>query len=171
MLIGMSEADDRSNVRPTVRRAIVADVPSIVAMLQQIHDQHLAWDAARWTTREPPHLSYADWIDELTARPTAGGVWVAQSEGRIAGYALAEVEPESTRHWMPEAVYFHDIYVAPDFRRTGVASALLSAVLDWSRDIHPSLQVRLTTAAANQPARDFFATFGFRPCAIEMIRE
>lgn len=156
---------------PAIRRATAADVPAIVAMLHEIHDQHLAWDAARWTTREPPHLRYGDWIADLTNRPLDGGVWVADVGGMIAGYALAEVEPESTRHWVPEAVYLHDIFVDTAHRRSGVARALLQAVLAWAQDIHPSLQTRLMTAAANEAARSFFVSFGFRPCVVEMIRE
>ena len=167
----MNEVANEESHEPRIRRASPADAASIVTMLQAIHEQHLAWDAARWTTREPPHLSYADWINELTDRPREGGVWVAEVRGTIAGYALAEVEPESTRHWIPEAVYLHDIFVAAPFRRSGVARALMTALLQWSSAAHPSLQVRLTTAIANEAARRFFATFGFRPCVVEMIKE
>lgn len=156
---------------PLIRRAKSDDVDAIVAMLQAIHAQHLAWDAARWTTREPPHVSYGAWIADLTLRPDDGGVWVAEVDGRITGYALAEVEPESTRHWVPEAVYLHDIFVAEPHRRLGIARSLLATVLAWAKDNRPELQLRLMTAAANERARTFFAAFGFRPCVVELIRE
>jgi RimJ/RimL family protein N-acetyltransferase len=32
-------------------------------------------------------------------------------------------------------------------------------------------QIRLDTAAANEPARRLFASVGFRPSVIEMLRE
>ena len=155
----------------TIRPAYASDTGAIVTMLREIHAQHLAWDAARWTTGEPPHVSYGQWIGELIADPGSGGVWVAEVDGVIAGYALAEAEAESIRHWVPRAMYVHDLFVAPAHRRSGLARALVNEVLAWSARTHPGLQVRLITAAANEPARAFFATFGFRACAVELIRE
>ena len=154
-----------------IRRAVAGDRDAIVGMLRGIHAQHLAWDAARWTTSTAPHTSYAGWLAELADRPADGGAWVAEVDGAVAGYALAEVEAESIRHWSPRAMYVHDLFVTPQHRRLGLARQLMNEVLAWSAQTYPSLQVRLITAAANEPARAFFAGFGFRACAVEMIRE
>jgi GNAT superfamily N-acetyltransferase len=153
-----------------IRPARQSDAPAIVAMLRTIHAQHVAWDAARWTTSEPPHTSYTAWIEDLLERPREGAVFVAEVDDTIAGYTLAEVEPESVRHWSPRAVYVHDLFVAERHRRLGIARALMRSLFDWSATNHPSLQLRLMTAAPNALARDFFASLGFSSCVVEMIR-
>lgn len=154
-----------------IRPARAADVENIVAMLRTIHASHLAWDAARWTTAAPPHASYGAWIDELLRGSDGEGmVLVAETGGMIAGYLLAEIEPESTRHWSPRAVYVHDVFVDAAHRRRGVADALMRELIAWGQRVHPALQIRLATAVQNEAARRFFARHGFRPCVVEMIR-
>jgi GNAT superfamily N-acetyltransferase len=154
-----------------IRPARTSDVAKIVSMLRTIHSEHLAWDAARWTTSTPPHLSYGAWVEQLVHDAGRDGVaLVAELDEVTAGYLLAEVEPESTRHWSPRAVYIHDVFVDAPHRRRGVADALMGALIEWGAKTHPSLQVRLMTAAQNEAARRFFARHGFRPCVVEMIR-
>ena len=154
-----------------IRKATLTDIDAIVAMQRVIHAQHLAWDAARWSTQTLPAAIYPEWLRELSSAAIHGLVLVAEVDARLVAYAVAEVEPESTRHWIPRCVYFHDLFVDPAHRGQGIARSLADAVLEWARSSHPALQVRLTTAAQNDAARRFFERLGFRACATEMLRE
>lgn len=154
-----------------IRRASEADIAAIVAMQAVIHREHLAWDAARWSTRTSPAEVYPAWLAELTRAASDGLVLVATAKDQAIGYAVADVEAESPRHWIPQAVYLHDLYVDPTHRGQGVARAMMDELLRWAAATHPTLQVRLTTAAQNDAARRFFARYGFRACAVEMLRE
>jgi GNAT superfamily N-acetyltransferase len=156
---------------PIIRGSQPKDVDAIVAMLRELHGQHVAWDAARWTTNQPPHFAYQGWIAALAENRGDGVVFVAEVDGAVVGYVIAEVSKESPEHWTPRAVYLQDLYVGEPYRRLGIARLLMNAVLAWAKEAQPTLQLRLMTAAANEPARKFFAGVGFRPCVIEMIRE
>lgn len=154
-----------------IRHAALGDIDSIIDMQRQIYVEHLAWDAARWTIAMPLDQAYRAWLTHLVTDSSEGLALVAESNDRVVGYLIAEVEGESTRHWSPRAVYLHDVYVDSSSRRSGAASRLMEAVLQWTATHHPSLQVRLITAMPNEGARAFFSRFGFRPCVVEMIRE
>lgn len=154
-----------------IRRARRTDIDLILAMQRRIHAQHLAWDAARWTTMTPIEPAYRAWLERLILDTHDGLAMVASTDDAVAGYLIAEVERESTHHWSPEAVYLHDLFVDPAYRRTGIARALVEQLLQWSGEAHPTLQLRLVTANENEAARSFFARLGFRACVVEMIRD
>jgi ribosomal protein S18 acetylase RimI-like enzyme len=153
------------------RPATTNDIDSILAMQREIHAEHLTWDAARWTVGAPVESAYHTWLTRLLTEEQNGLALVAERESRLLGYLIAEVEEESTQHWSPRAVYLHDLFVDAASRRAGVARKLMEELLVWSETYHPWLQVRLITAAGNESARAFFERFGFRSCAVEMIRE
>ncbi|MFT3784579.1 MAG: GNAT family N-acetyltransferase [Tepidisphaeraceae bacterium] len=153
-----------------IRAATRADIPAILALQQTIHAEHLAWDAARWQTAGTLTEAYPRWIEELLAAPADGLVLVCEIEAQTVGYLIAEYVPESTHHWSPAAVYLHDIFVAPAARRAGLARWMMNDLIAWTDRTHAGIAIRLITAAPNEPGRAFFATLGFRSCAVEMIR-
>ncbi len=68
------------------------------------------------------------------------------------GYALAELEPASV-------CYLSDLYVAPDFRRAGVAKRLLAEVASWAEKSGASV-LTLEVVNANAEARTVYARLG-----------
>ncbi len=154
-----------------IRPATLTDIEPIIAMQRQIHAEHLAWDAARWTIQTPIDQAYRDWIANLIASANGGLTLIAKDSEKLVGYLIAEIEGESTKHWSPRAVYLHDLFVDASSRRAGVARLLMERLLEWSASSHPSLQVRLMTAIRNESARAFFERFGFRSCVVEMLRD
>jgi ribosomal protein S18 acetylase RimI-like enzyme len=154
-----------------IRAATASDLDGILAMQREIHAEHLALDAARWTVGHPVENAYRTWLSFLMSDEQAGLALVAERDSKLRGYLLAEVEEESTRHWSPRAVYLHDLFVDPASRRSGVAGKLMTRLLEWTQTYHPWLQVRLITAVQNESARAFFERLGFRSSAVEMLRE
>ncbi len=77
------------------------------------------------------------------------------SGGCLAG--LISIEPMNAA--AGAVVQVETLVVAPSMQRRGIASMLLSAVLQrW-----PQHDVSVTTAIANAPALALYAGFGFRP--------
>lgn len=79
---------------------------------------------------------------------------VAEENGVIA-FLLALREGEE--------IHIHDIAVAPEHRRKGVASALLSHLLSAAGDAR---RLRLEVRASNSAARAFYAKHGFKEVAL-----
>lgn len=105
------------------------------------------------------------------ARRSGGANWIAECEGRAVGFVAASVHerPESplvrTRRWSE----VDQIAVDPDFRRRGVARALILAAADQARrEGLPTLQ--MTTWWFNTEARAAMAQLGFRPKVVRFER-
>lgn len=82
-----------------------------------------------------------------------GYVWV--EEGRIVGYTMVRrLRPGSTG-WL-----IANVAVAPDFRRRGIARALVSACLDYAR-AHGARWAVLQVRADNLPALRLYQGLGF----------
>ncbi len=90
------------------------------------------------------------------------GIWLAAAGDRAIGFALAEVEP-GARAGDPGAAgsWVHELWVDPQWRRRGVASALVDRALDFLRErgrAAPNVRVE----AANTAALRFWRARGFR---------
>jgi chorismate mutase/GNAT superfamily N-acetyltransferase len=79
----------------------------------------------------------------LSGRLATDEVWVAEHDGRVAGYARL------TETWLD------DLYVAPAYARQGVGSALL----DLAKSLRPG-GFCLWVFESNTPARGFYARHG-----------
>ncbi|MFM7320342.1 MAG: GNAT family N-acetyltransferase, partial [Armatimonadota bacterium] len=77
--------------------------------------------------------------------------WVARADGRVVGHVVGHRRPDR-----PSVVGIYDMGVVPDWRRRGVARALLATLLR---------EARLTgaeVAVLNSAASTFYARLGFR---------
>src|SRR2546423_3967238 len=97
-------------------------------------------------------------------------IFVAERGGAIVGYVYAGVEPQSWKELRDQAGFIHDVLVAPEAQRQGIARALVDAACDWFRLIGMP-RVILWTAEKNEAAQQLFTRAGFRRTMIEMTRE
>jgi ribosomal-protein-alanine N-acetyltransferase len=118
-----------------VRVATASDVPAVTALEAAVFGPD-AWSAASVT-------------EELTGLRRRA--WVAESE-RVVGYAV------SAR--AGDLVDLQRVAVAPEHRGTGVASTLVTALLDAAR-ADGAERVLLEVAADNGPALGLYARHGF----------
>ena len=95
-----------------VRPATEADFPAWAAMRDRL-----------WPDCEP---------DELEREPPSLGL-IAESEGRPIGFAEASIRSYAEGAPAGPAAYLEGIWVEPEWRRRGVARALLEAVEGWAR--------------------------------------
>ena len=106
------------------------------------------------------------WRNRLT---TAGQViLLAELDGRAAG--MVGGGPASEDEGDPEAVLMVSMWVEPESRGTGVAGALTTALVDWTRERgHPRLLLWVYDAAPRAAA--FYRRAGFTPTGrVEVFR-
>lgn len=103
----------------TVRLAVPADIPAIQAtelaagrLFAEIGMHHVAEDGAHETA-------------VLTRYISADRAWVAESDGRVGGYALADV--------MDGAAHLEQVTVDPEWGRRGIGRRLIDAVVGWAK--------------------------------------
>jgi ribosomal protein S18 acetylase RimI-like enzyme len=80
------------------------------------------------------------------------------------------LEPQSWKDLRDAAGYIHDVIVAPEAQRLGVAGALVETACEWCRSVGAP-RVMLGTAERNDRAQRLFTRLGFRRTMIEMTRE
>ncbi len=87
--------------------------------------------------------------------------WLARTGGRAVGMANLAVFERMPRPDVPDArwVYVANVWVDPAHRRRGVATALMDAVVAWSRRESMD-RIVLNPSAVSVP---FYRSLGFRP--------
>jgi ribosomal protein S18 acetylase RimI-like enzyme len=97
-------------------------------------------------------------------------VFVAEQDGKVIGYVYAGLEPRSWKELRDACGFIHDVAVEEAARRSGAATALVEAAVDWLRS-RGAPRVVLWTADQNDAAQRLFDRLGFRRTMMEMTRE
>jgi ribosomal protein S18 acetylase RimI-like enzyme len=130
-----------------VRAATTADEASIREL----------WEEFEREVPEPNGFTPESWDEEWTdtrRQIDAGGVFLAEDDGRVLGVAKIDAPSHGAMH-------LHLVHVRPDARRRGVAKALLRACVGHARDSGAET-VSLHVLMANEPARTIWGRLGFR---------
>jgi ribosomal protein S18 acetylase RimI-like enzyme len=152
-----------------IRPATVADIPAVLPMVGKICALHEQWDAAKYGFLENPQERYRRWLS--TRVDDARSVFlVADRDGAIVAFLVGTAESEIPIYRLREFGFIHDLWVEEKYRHEGVARQMVMLAIERFGAMGMK-QVRLDTAAANDPARALFATCGFRPSTIEMLLE
>jgi ribosomal protein S18 acetylase RimI-like enzyme len=159
-----------------IRPALPEDVPEVLPMVAKICALHESWDPAKYGFRSDPAEMYRGWLRNRAKDPRSVFL-VAQREGagageppRLVGFLVATVDEEVPIYRLREYGFIHDLWVEPEYRNEGIARQMVMLAIERFQAIGVS-QVRLDTAAANEAARNLFASCGFRVSTIEMLRE
>jgi ribosomal protein S18 acetylase RimI-like enzyme len=153
-----------------IRRAERRDAEALGRLGAMLMRTHYAFDPQRFLApMEGSERGYAAFLAGVLASSDAC-VFVAEQEGRIVGYVFAALEPMSWKELRGPAGFIHDVAVAEDARRGGVATQLMHAAIDWLRE-HGAPRVMLGSAAQNTGAQRLFHRLGFRDTMIEMTME
>ena len=153
-----------------IRRATTADIAALGKLGAALLRTHYAFDPQRFMAPHgDPEAGYA-WFLGTQLQEEDVAVFVAEQSGVVIGYVYAGLEPQSWKELRETAGFIHDVAVAPEAQRTGVASALVESACEWLRSIGAP-RVVLWTAQKNEPAQRLFTRLGFRRTMIEMTRE
>ena len=153
-----------------VRLAEPRDVEVLGRMGAMLIRTHYAFDPQRFLQpRAGSESGYASFLRSILDS-TDDCIYVAESDGNVAGYIWASLEPMSWKELRGPAGFIQDIVVLDEARRSGVATSLMAAAIQWLRE-RGAPRVMLWTATPNKPAQSLFRRLGFRETMIEMTME
>lgn len=138
---------------PGVRPATRADIPALRALLQALSDH----DGGSHPVGSESALLHG----AFGPRPLFFALIAAENQGMVIYY------PDFSTHRGEPGVYIQDIYVVPEARGTGLAVALIAAVLrhqDWE-----ARYITLGVSPDNPAATRFYAKTGFTRRGYEML--
>jgi len=138
-----------------IRPATAADVATIVAIGEAMHDESRYRDPLPWCA--PKVTGLLDWL----LASDDGLVLVAEAGGAIVGGFLGMVED----HWCSRARVATDfaLYVVPEHRGSTVAARLLGAYITWARDRGAVLvQAGITTGVHVEATSRLYERMGFQ---------
>ena len=153
-----------------IRRANQADLPALGKLGASLLRLHHGLDPDRFMAPPvDPEAGYK-WFLGTQLKEADAAVFVAERDGAVIGYVYAALEPRSWKELRDEAGFIHDVVVAEEARRLGIASTLIDKACEWLRSIDAP-RVVLWTAEKNEGAQQLFTRVGFRRTMIEMTRE
>lgn len=91
---------------------------------------------------------------------------VAEDNGKLLGYAVAEIQTRSPIFKISKNGYINDVFVLEEFRKLGVASKLLVEIKNWfkAKDVK---YIELAVLANNEIGKKTWAKFGFEAYEIK----
>jgi GNAT superfamily N-acetyltransferase len=155
--------------RFVVRHATEADHPVLRETIRALntYEQPISGD------RDESDAAAAASLDVLLRRVApAGAAFVAETEGRFIGHLFCVVEdaPPYVRHEYRRLAVIAEAFVADAWRGRGVFRALLA-----SADAHARAagcrRMMIGVLAGNDRAERVYRAAGFRPYAVELIRD
>ncbi|PSN15128.1 GNAT family N-acetyltransferase [filamentous cyanobacterium CCP5] len=105
-------------------------------------DAHLSPDTPLW------------WAETPALSAPIGGLWLGNALDQVSGQ----------RH-----AYVLLLYVAPDYRRRGIATTLLEAAHQWAQQ-RGDRQISLQVFHDNQPALSLYQKLGYRPSVVMLSK-
>lgn len=156
---------------PTIRAATAADVPAVLPMVAAICAHHERLDPSRFGMLPDVVQRYERWLPQRANDPRS--VFLVADVGeppRVAGFIVATTEANIPIYQLTEFAYLHDVWVEPEFRRHGIAKALVEEACGRFRAMGVR-QTRLETAYANEEARRMCIAAGFRVATIDLLRD
>ena len=154
----------------TIRRATVADMPSVGRLGALLVRLHHEFDAQRFIAATPrTEHGYASYLGSQLGNPDIV-LLVAVRDDTVLGYTYAGVEGFDYMSLRGPAGIVYDTVVDPEERGQGMGTLLLEATIAALKE-RGAPRVVLSTAERNEPAQRLFAGAGFRRTMIEMTRE
>lgn len=153
-----------------IRRATGEDAPALGRLGALLLRAHYDFDRQRFMAPgRNPEAGYGAFL-RSQLRDEDVAVFVAERDGEVVGYVYAGLEPQSWKELRDACGFIHDVAVHEHGRRTGMATALIEAAVDWLRS-RGAPRVVLWTAERNEAAQRLFDALGFRRTMVEMTRE
>jgi GNAT superfamily N-acetyltransferase len=150
-----------------VRQATADDVPSLVALFQELDRMQADWRV--FTPRPGFYDEVGAKYQEAINNPDAVVLAVEDDEGEVVGMAYGEARTPS-RFSDERALELSGVVVRAGYRGRGVGRALVAEAARFADDRGIEF-VELKTFSPNRGAMEFWEDLGFTPRVIQLTSE
>ncbi len=145
-----------------------AEFGALVAMMERTNRLHESFGAGfalapGWEDMQ------RGWLQRVVGDPH-WFVALAYSAGQPAGCVMATIEEHPPILANTRRGYLTDIWVEPEWRRHGVAAALMAAAERWVRE-QGARRIELLVAANNAAAQALYRALGYEPVMQRWARQ
>jgi len=151
----------------TVRDARRDEVRSIVQMIRSMVADMASYGGHAPTTADAALENMVTAIADELEGNNAKCLIAESAYGDPVGVAAAKLITLDGVFAPKKTLHVSVVYVVPQFRRTGIGSALLAKLLDWGRAIGAE-QCDLNVLTKN-PARSLYEKHGFEAIEVKMV--
>jgi len=144
-----------------IRPATPQDYETYCALVSEVDALHTK-NAPRYYRPPGSPARPRNYFDSLLQNPDRA-LWIAEIDGQIMGYVHLEVrkEPDIPILVPMDWVNVSDIVVAKKFQQQGIGHALMEQAKTWAKQ-RGAKDLRLSAAAFNEEAKDFYRKEGFQ---------
>ena len=135
-----------------IREATSEDAATIAAFNQGI--------ARETEGKELDETTILAGVSRLLADPSRGRYWLAEVDGRVVGQTMVTYEWSDWRNG--NVWWIQSVYVASDYRRQGVFSALYRAVEALAEEDADACGIRLYVEKQNDAAQATYRNLGMQ---------
>ncbi len=113
---------------------------------------HLAKTVEQYLSVKTP-IWWVDFLEEVCVSPV-GCLWVGNGVDQVSGHRLGHI---------------FLLYVAPEHRRRGIGSALVTLAENWARE-RGDKQISLQVFTTNKPAVNLYEQLGYKNQSVLMVK-
>lgn len=146
-------------VKVSIRDARNGDYENLRSLWRELMDLHVRLDP-RFTLSENADQRFFSYLETARGRDDYR-VRVAISEGRVVGFAIACVLPNSPVYRTRWVGYINDLCVTQSMRRHGIGEALVKDAVRWLR-ANGAESIEVYVAEINDSAQKFWRQVGAR---------
>ena len=145
----------------TIRRAVIADLGAVMALLEDGDNLHR--DALPWLFRQVDGPPLTAFLEAYVSKTDHAMFLAAAPDGSVAGVVYMFLRQPSRAPIVKPAVVaeIDALVVASAFRRQRIGTRLFEVALRWAND-SGATRTELGVYEFNEPARAFWASVGFR---------
>ena len=149
-----------------IRDMTAGDLDAVSLLAEQLVLLHHSWDRTRFFTTPDIARGYHRYFgSQLQEKGVL--LLTAEVDGVVAGYLFGTLESRDWAKLLDAHGAVHDIFVAADQRKQGVAQALMAEGKVRFAQLGAK-QVVLYSAASNVEGQALFKRLGYRPTMVEM---
>ncbi|WP_394822673.1 GNAT family N-acetyltransferase [Pendulispora albinea] len=161
-----------------IRPALDEDIAGVAALAAQLVRYHHGLDPLRFMQVPRVEEGYRHYLKgEMRSGDVVILVALREPEKpedtrrpHVVGYTYSRVEPRNWNALLDRCGMIHDVFVAEEERRHGLARRLMHETIRHLEDLGIP-RIVLYTATQNEQAQRLFASLGFRTTMLELTRE